>query len=237
MLIKNIFIWIIALTSLRTIAMLISKIRKNSVSNACSSKNIVKCFVTHYRTCVSDVWFISMLLAQDTICDIFHDQSSSVINFPSSTINDLFKKSINNSYNFQFRQSNIFITFVAQGIVTSSFTFNTQISSSSESISFHYYSGSASAFFTSSFWKTFDMLWTFNKGVCELNSDDTVQFIHDAITQVASEFNVDARIIFTIILQKSTCLLSTAITNNDVNNSRLMQSHNGVGYRDKTSIL
>lgn len=112
-----------------------------------------------------------------------------------------------------------------------------QVSSSSESISLHYYSGPASAFPTPSFWKSFDLLWTLNKGVCELNSDDTVQPIHDAITQVASKSGVDARIIFTVILQKSNCLLSAATTNNGVNNSELMQSHNEVCYTNKASIL
>lgn len=81
------------------------------------------------------------------------------------------------------------------------------------------------------------MLWTLSKGVCELNLDDTIQFIHDVITQVASKFGVNVRIIFAIILQELTCLLSSVITNNDVNNSRFMQSHNKVDYINKTSIL
>ena len=237
MLVKDIFIWIIALTPLCTIAMLISEIRRDSASNACSPEGIVECSVTHYRTCASGVWSTSMLLAQGTTCDSFHDQSSSVTSFPSPTIDGLLKEPTNDPYNFQSRQSNISTTFVAQATVTSPSTPSTQVSSSSESISLHYYSGPASAFPTPSFWKSFDLLWTLNKGVCELNPDDTVQPIHDAITQVASESGVDARIIFTVILQESTCLLSAATTNNGVNNPGLMQSHNGVGYTNKASIL
>lgn len=48
---------------------------------------------------------------------------------------------------------------------------------------------------------------------------------------------MNARIIFAVILQKSTYLLSAVITNNDVNNSKLMQSHNNIDYTDKTSII
>ena len=176
-----------------------------------------------------------MLLAQGTTCDIFHDQLSSVTSFPLPKINDgLLKEPKYDLYNFQSRQSNISTT---QGTVTSPSTPSIQVSSSSESISLHYYSGPASAFPTPSFWKSFDLLWTLNKGVCELNSNDTVQSIHNTITQVASKSSVDARIIFTVILQKSTCLLSAATTNNGVNNSELMQSHNEVCYTNKASIL
>ena len=81
------------------------------------------------------------------------------------------------------------------------------------------------------------MLWTFNKNICEFNSDNTIQFIHDVITQIISKSDVNAQIIFTIILQIWTCFLSTAITNNDVNNSEFMQSHNEVDYTNKISIL
>lgn len=179
-----------------------------------------------------------MLLAQGTTCDIFHDQSSSVTSFPSPTVNDgLLKEPKYDLYNFQSRQSNISTTCVAQGTVTSPSTPSTQVSSSSESISLYYYSGPVSAFPTPSFWKSFDLLWTLNKGIYELNPDDTVQPIHNPSTQVASESGMDARIIFTVILQESTCLLSAATTNNSVNNPGLIQSHNGVGYTNKASIL
>ena len=56
------------------------------------------------------------------------------------------------------------------------------------------------------------------------------QVIHDNIQQVASGSGVDPRVIFAVILQESTCLLSAGGTG-------LMQSHNGVGYTDQASIL
>ena len=43
--------------------------------------------------------------------------------------------------------------------------------------------------------------------------------------------------IFVIILQVSTCLLSAATTDGSTTNPGLTQSHNGVGYIDQASIL
>lgn len=94
------------------------------------------------------------------------------------------------------------------------------------------YSGPASNFPSQSTWLTFDGLWELNKGVCELNPDGKERIIRNDILQVAKETGVDARLIFVVILQESTCLLSAVQSS-----SGLMQSHNGVGYTDDASIL
>jgi len=70
-----------------------------------------------------------------------------------------------------------------------------------------------------------------------LNPERTPQLINNAIRQVASESGVNARVIFAMVLQESTCLLSVVTLTDFVDNSGLMQSHNGVGYIDKTSIM
>ena len=66
---------------------------------------------------------------------------------------------------------------------------------------------------------------------------ETPQLINDAIGHVAFESGIDARVIFAVVLQESTCLSSIVTSKNGAGNSGLMQSHNGVGYSSTASIL
>lgn len=147
------------LTSLCTAITLISEKKRESVDNACESKDAVKCSLTHFRICFSDAWSTSMLLAQNTTYDISHNETSSIISFALSTINEnLLKKSKIDIHISQSRSSRMFNIFITRDTTSSLYTSNIQISSNSDSTSLHYYFDLASAFFFRSFWKSFELL-------------------------------------------------------------------------------
>ncbi|KAH8592511.1 hypothetical protein B0O99DRAFT_716798 [Bisporella sp. PMI_857] len=61
-------------------------------------------------------------------------------------------------------------------------------------------------------------------------TDAQLSAIHDSTLQVSKETDVDARLIFGVILQENHGCLSIRRTNNGVSNPGLMQSHNSVDF-------
>jgi hypothetical protein len=61
------------------------------------------------------------------------------------------------------------------------------------------------------------------------NSQEEIKDIYNAINDISSQMNVDARFIFAVMLQESNGCVRAPTTNYGVRNPGLMQSHNGVG--------
>jgi hypothetical protein len=206
-------------------------------NNYCSPEGNVVCSADHFKICASGVWSIKMSLAQGTTCGIFNKNvSPASLDSPTSIKSDhLFgdAKVISQSgYDIPVPSG------VPDSQITTSLTSSaTQVSSGARPKVPTRYSGPASDFPPSSLWVSFRFLWSLNRSVCELNPEGTPQLINNAIRQVASDSGVDARVIFAVVLQESTCLLSAVTPANYVGNSGLMQSHNGVGYTNKASIM
>ena len=231
MLVVNVFALSVVLFVSFSTAAPVADDRDNTTGSACSQEGKVMCYTDQFRTCASGVWSAKMSLAQGTTCNLFSVDSSGS---PGKSTSPAASSSPSaEAYVHQF----ITITTTTKpGATFSTASYKSQTSSSPPAVS-TYYSGTAFNFPAQSLWLSFSSLWDFNKAVCELNPDGLAQLIHDDILQVASESSVDSRVIFAVILQESTCQLSAVTTNNGVNNPGLMQSHNGVGYTDKASVL
>ena len=187
----------------------------NSTTNhPCDIEGLVMCSEGHFQTCASGRWSVEQDLAQGTNCSIFSSQSGEA--FPTQT----------------YTAATSSIPILPNGTAPAPNMTEDQLPSPSVT-----YSGPASNFPPLSLWLSFKNLWKINKSVCELNPRGTPEIIRRAILQTADKSGVDARIIFAVILQESTCLLSAATTYGSSTNSGLMQSHNGVGYTDQASIL
>ncbi|OGE54037.1 hypothetical protein PENARI_c006G01609 [Penicillium arizonense] len=81
-------------------------------------------------------------------------------------------------------------------------------------------------------WKEYDVLWELNKilisSACD-NSDTETDQINEHIKSIASSSGVDERFILAIIMQESKGCVRVQSTNNGVQNTGLMQSHDGSG--------
>ncbi|KAI0204421.1 hypothetical protein F4808DRAFT_342192 [Astrocystis sublimbata] len=90
-----------------------------------------------------------------------------------------------------------------------------------------------------SVWGSFDELWGANlplmqqscgwNGWGDDNSEEEINNIRDAITQVSGNTGVDGRFILAIVMQESKGCVRVPTTDNGVRNPGLMQSHNGSG--------
>ncbi|KAK4869882.1 hypothetical protein LT330_005606 [Penicillium expansum] len=89
---------------------------------------------------------------------------------------------------------------------------------------------------TISQWSEYETLWGLNQiliaASCD-NSDDETSDINTSIKSIASETGVDARFILAIIMQESKGCVRVQSTNNGVENTGLMQSHDGEGSCNK----
>ncbi|EKV16501.1 Peptidoglycan-binding lysin domain [Penicillium digitatum] len=85
-------------------------------------------------------------------------------------------------------------------------------------------------------WLEYETLWGLNQiliaASCD-NSDDETSDINTSIKSIASETGVDARFILAIIMQESKGCVRVQSTNNGVENTGLMQSHDGEGSCNK----
>ncbi len=215
--------------------------------NYCWSEGKVVCSAGFFQICASGLWSTKMSLAQGTTCGIFNEGVlAATSDFPLSTDGNPPVKDVRLSITRSGSETSVAIDVSDSqpdsGIPTSQTTTHlvsspTETLSGFGSLTSTCYSGPASDFPTLTLWVPFRLLWSLNKSVCELNPGETPQLINDAIRYVASESGVDARVIFAVVLQESTCLLSTATSKNGAGNSGLMQSHNGVGYSSTASIL
>jgi len=215
--------------------------------NYCWPEGKVVCSAGFFQICASGLWSTKMSLAQGTICGIFNEGvSAPTSDFPLSIDGNSPGKDVRVSIT-RFGSETSVATEVSDsqldsGIPTSQITTHL-VSAPTETLSGFrlmtstYYSGPASDFPTLLLWVPFRLLWSLNKSVCELNPGKTPQLINNAIRYVASESGVDARVIFAVVLQESTCLLSAVTSKNGAGNYGLMQSHNGVGYSSTASIL
>ena len=217
--------------------------------DGCWPEGSIVCSAGFFQICASALWSTKMSLAQGTTCGVFNKSLSAATFEPPPSING---QPLAKDAQVSITRSG-FITSIPSDALNSQttiasggshgqtttrlFSFPTQARSSSRPITSTHYSGPASDFPPSSLWVSFQLLWNLNKSVSELNPEGTAQLINDAICHTASESGVDARIIFAVVLQESTCLLSAITTNNGANNPGLIQSHNGVGYTDRASIL
>ncbi|KAJ5306483.1 hypothetical protein PENANT_c031G06639 [Penicillium antarcticum] len=81
-------------------------------------------------------------------------------------------------------------------------------------------------------WKEYDVLWELNKilisSACD-NSDTETDNINEHIKSIASSSGVDERFILAIVMQESKGCVRVQSTNNGVQNTGLMQSHDGSG--------
>lgn len=85
-------------------------------------------------------------------------------------------------------------------------------------------------------WKAFDTLWGLNEilisASCD-NSDEETAAIKSSIQSIAEETGVDERFILAIVMQESKGCVRVQSTNNGVQNTGLMQSHDGTGSCNK----
>ncbi|CAG7970036.1 unnamed protein product [Penicillium olsonii] len=81
-------------------------------------------------------------------------------------------------------------------------------------------------------WKSFETLWGLNQilisASCD-NTDEETSNIKDSIESIADETGVDSRFILAIVMQESKGCVRVHSTNNGVQNTGLMQSHDGKG--------
>ena len=185
-------------------------------------EGIVICFAEQFQVCASGVRSVKMLLAQGTTCNIFSGSSTGSTDSsapPAASCNSSTKVYVP-AYQAHLSQSTK-ITTRSAGAVPSTSSSGSLTFSSSQPVPSRSYSGPASNFPSQSLWISFDLLWNLNKDVCELNLDGMAQLIHDDILQIASESGVDERVIFTVVLQESTCLLSAPTMNNSINNRQI----------------
>lgn len=213
----------------------------------CWPEGRVVCSVDFFQICASGLWSTKMSLAHGTDCGIFNEGVLPAnTELPLSIDGNPPVKDVRASVTRSDSETPV-ATEVSKSRPDSSVSTSlttthldsppTKTLSGLEPMTSTYYSGPASGFPTLSLWIPFPLLWSLNKSVCELNPGETPQMINNAIRQVASESGVDARVIFAVVLQESTCLLSIVTSSNGAGNSGLMQSHNGVGYSNKASIL
>ena len=79
----------------------------------------------------------------------------------------------------------------------------TSASNSNTFDSYQCFGGEVEAYPSPTQWMTFDALYAMNEPTLKLsNSDDLNKHIHDAIIQVSEESEVDARLIFALIMQE-----------------------------------
>ncbi|KGO71311.1 Peptidoglycan-binding Lysin subgroup [Penicillium italicum] len=85
-------------------------------------------------------------------------------------------------------------------------------------------------------WSEYETLWGLNQiliaASCD-NSDEETSEINTSIKSIASETGIDARFILAIIMQESKGCVRVQSTNNGVENTGLMQSHDGEGSCNK----
>jgi LysM repeat protein len=93
------------------------------------------------------------------------------------------------------------------------------------------YSGPASNFPDSSQWAPYATLWAQNAALMSYNdSPAEIALIGSAITVVAAESGIDARIILCILMQESGGNVRVGNTFNGVNNTGIMQAFDGVSF-------
>lgn len=237
MLLKIIFYLLLSSSSVAT-TMMSNKAQKSG--NYCWPEGKVVCSVDFFQICASGLWSTKMSLAHGTDCGIFNEGVLPAnTELPLSTDGNPPVKDIRASVTRSGSETSV-TTEVSKsqpdfGVPTSLTT--THLVSSPTKTRSGFEPGPASGFPTLALWIPFRLLWSLNKSVCELNPGETPQLINDAIRHVASESGVDARVIFAVVLQESTCLLSIVTSSNGAGNPGLMQSHNGVGYSSTASIL
>jgi hypothetical protein len=196
------------------------------VGESCTPTGKIVCFAGRFQQCASGAWSAQTSLAAGDDCSIF---SASLMAAPittSSTTPLVDERCVSQVYSSD--------TVLQPTMIEPA---SASESGGPQPVVQKQYSGPASNFPPESSWLTFDRLWDHNKAVCEKNPDGKAGVIHDDILKVAKETGVDARIIFAVILQESTCLLALATTQGPIANAGLMQSHDGVGYTDDASIL
>jgi hypothetical protein len=97
-----------------------------------------------------------------------------------------------------------------------------------------YYSGPASNFPSPDRWQKFSLMWKRDAGVMRINDmAEQIEFIKQAIEQVAAESSIDKRVILCTIMQESqgnVHVRTTISPDGRVRNPGLMQSHNGVEF-------
>ncbi len=196
------------------------------VGESCTMTAKIVCFAGRFQQCASGAWSAQTELAAEDDCSILSANSMTAPTTMSSTIPLVGKRCMSQVYPSK--------TILQPTMIE---TATISENGGQQPVVQKNYSGPAANFPPESSWLTFDRLWDHNKAVCEKNPDGKAGIIHDDILQVAKETVVDARIIFAVVLQESTCLLALATTQGPIANAGLMQSHNGVGFTDDASIL
>ena len=104
------------------------------------------------------------------------------------------------------------------------------------------YTGPSSSFPPSSKWVQFEDMWQINEPTItqkqasgQTNTPQQVQFIKQAILQVAKESGVDERVILGVMMQESNGDVHAGSTSSadGVGNPGLMQSHQGVSFKEQ----